>query len=148
MIALAAGTNHPPVANNVSLNATSGASTPWTPNVSDPDGDLLTCSIVTQPAHGAASVASDCSSGTYASDAGYTGPDSFTYKANDGTVDSSAATVSVTVSSGGGGGPIALVQQKAASGNVVTLPVTLTSPSAPGDALVASIAIAAAARRR
>ena len=143
VIALAAGTNHPPVANNVSLNATSGASTPWTPNVSDPDGDLLTCSIVTQPAHGAASVASDCSSGTYASDAGYTGPDSFTYKANDGTVDSSAATVSVTVSSGGGGGPIALVQQKTASGNAVTLPVTLTSPSAAGNALVASIAIAA-----
>src|SRR5437588_10259715 len=34
---------------------------------------------------------------TYTSAAGYFGPDSFTFKANDGTVDSAAATVSLTV---------------------------------------------------
>src|SRR5437588_10648855 len=34
---------------------------------------------------------------TYTPAAGYFGPDSFTFKANDGTVDSAAATVSLTV---------------------------------------------------
>ena len=34
---------------------------------------------------------------TYTPDSGYTGTDTFTYTANDGTVDSSAATVTITV---------------------------------------------------
>jgi hypothetical protein len=36
---------------------------------------------------------------TYTPATGYSGPDSFTYKANDGTVDSNTATVSITVNS-------------------------------------------------
>jgi hypothetical protein len=41
----------------------------------------------------------DCSSGscTYTPTAGYLGPDSFTWKANDGTSDSNVATFSITV---------------------------------------------------
>jgi hypothetical protein len=49
----------------------------------------------------------------------------------------------VTVSGGGGGGSIGLVQQKVASGNTGTVPVTLTSPSGSGNALVAMVALAA-----
>ena len=36
---------------------------------------------------------------TYTPAANYNGPDSFTYRANDGTVDSNLATVTITVSS-------------------------------------------------
>src|SRR5205823_5954728 len=39
---------------------------------------------------------------TYTPNAGYTGPDSFTFKANDGKVDSGKATVSITVNPIGG----------------------------------------------
>ena len=48
------------------------------------------------PAHG---TLDDCSSGSciLTASSGYSGPDSFTWKANDGTSDSSVATVSVTV---------------------------------------------------
>ncbi len=137
----ASGPNSPPTANPVSINATSGAATNWTPSVSDPDfGQTLTCSIVTQPAHGSATVNPNCSSGTYTSQVGFTGSDPFTYKVNDGTVDSSAATVSTNVSAAP---PVVLVQQQTASGNAVTLSDALGAPTHSGDVLVATIALSA-----
>jgi hypothetical protein len=138
------GGNTPPTANPVSVNATTAVSTPWSPSVSDPDGDPLTCSIVTPPAHGTATVAASCGSGTYQSNASYTGPDPFTYKVNDTHADSTAATVSVTVTSGGGGGgPPAFVQEKVASGNTGTIVDTLTGAAGTGHTLVALVALAA-----
>ena len=61
----------------------------------DVDGDPLTYSIVEQPAHGALSGSG--ASRTYTPAPNYNGPDSFTFKANDGTADSNTATVSLTV---------------------------------------------------
>jgi hypothetical protein len=70
----------------------------WAPSASDPDLDPLTCAIVTAPAHGSATVASDCSTGTYTPAAGYSGGDSFTYRATDSHgADSNVATVSATI---------------------------------------------------
>ncbi|QOV89384.1 tandem-95 repeat protein [Humisphaera borealis] len=66
-------------------------------NDSDADGDPLTAGIVTGPAHGTVSLNAD-GSFTYTPAANYNGPDSFTYRASDGTLSSSAATVSLTVS--------------------------------------------------
>jgi hypothetical protein len=98
-------TNRAPVALDRSVSATSGVAAAWTPSVSDPDGDTLSCSIVSQPAHGSASVAADCSSGSYTSTAGYSGPDSFTYKATDpSNADSPPATVNATVTAGSSSG--------------------------------------------
>jgi VCBS repeat-containing protein len=65
-------------------------------NDTDVDGDTLTESVVTGPAHGTLTINAD-GSFTYTPDANYNGPDSFTYKANDGTVDSNVATVSINV---------------------------------------------------
>jgi hypothetical protein len=59
------------------------------------DGDALTFTIVTPPAHG--TLAGTAPNLTYTPAANYNGPDSFSFKANDGTVDSSPATVSITV---------------------------------------------------
>jgi VCBS repeat-containing protein len=61
----------------------------------DVDGDTLNYSIVTQPAHGTASVSG--ASVTYTPNANYNGTDSFTFKANDGALDSGTATVSLTI---------------------------------------------------
>ena len=71
------------------------------PSCTDANGNPLTYAIVAQPAHGTASVVSGQLH--YVPTAGYTGPDSFTYKANDGTVDSNTATVTVTVTAPGSG---------------------------------------------
>ncbi|MEI7744429.1 MAG: Ig-like domain-containing protein, partial [Chloroflexota bacterium] len=64
----------------------------------DADNDPLTYSLVSSATHGAAAVATD-GSWTYDPAGNYHGADSFTFKANDGQVDSSAATMSITVHS-------------------------------------------------
>ncbi len=65
-------------------------------NDTDADADPLTAIKVTDPGHGTVTVSSD-GSFLYTPAAGYSGADSFTYKANDGTDDSASATVSLTV---------------------------------------------------
>ena len=65
-------------------------------NDTDVDGSALSAILVSGPAHGTLSLNAD-GSFTYTPAANYNGPDSFTYKANDGTADSSPVTVSLTV---------------------------------------------------
>src|SRR5262249_44695630 len=65
-------------------------------NDTDADGDPLTASVVSGPSHGSLSFNPN---GTfrYTPDANYNGPDSFTYKANDGYGDGNVATANITV---------------------------------------------------
>jgi len=88
--------NDAPVANAVNASALSGQSVSIALNGSDVDLDALTYIVVTQPASGTLS-------GTgpnlnYLANNGFVGSDSFTYRVNDGSVNSNTATVSVTVS--------------------------------------------------
>jgi PKD repeat protein len=63
----------------------------------DPDpGQQLTFSVVTQPGHGTV-VTDGSASATYTPEEGYSGPDSFTFRANDGWLNSNVATVTVKV---------------------------------------------------
>ncbi len=64
-------------------------------SASDPDGDALTYTIVSGPSHGA--LGGTGAARTYTPAAGYSGTDSFTFKASDGALDSNTATVSITV---------------------------------------------------
>ena len=99
-ITLPPGTNVPPTANNVAIGGTAGAVLTWTPSVSDADSgpNPLTCFIGTPPANGTATVAANCSSGSYVSNGTFSGTDSFTYVANDGLASSNVATVTATIS--------------------------------------------------
>src|SRR5439155_1289259 len=65
-------------------------------NDGDVDGDPLTAILISGPAHGTLTLNSD-GSFTYTPALNYNGPDSFTYKANDGQADSAPVTVSITV---------------------------------------------------
>jgi len=87
--------NHPPVANGQSVTTAEDAAANITLTATDPDGDALTYSVVTPPAHGALS--GTAPNLTYTPALYYNGPDSFTFKANDGLADSDPATVSITV---------------------------------------------------
>jgi hypothetical protein len=65
-------------------------------NDTDVEGESLSVSSFTQPAHGTVTKNAD---GTlkYTPEGNYNSSDSFTYKANDGTADSGVATVSISV---------------------------------------------------
>ncbi|MFC0080169.1 Ig-like domain-containing protein, partial [Flavobacterium procerum] len=65
-------------------------------NDSDAEGDALTAVLVANPSHGTLTLNAD-GSFTYIHDGSETTTDSFTYKANDGTVDGNTATVTITV---------------------------------------------------
>jgi PKD repeat protein len=66
-------------------------------NDSDPNGDALSAVLVTGPSHSAAFALNANGSFSYTPAANYHGPDSFTYRASDGTLESALATVSLTV---------------------------------------------------
>ena len=87
--------NDTPVANGQSVTTPEDTSKPITLTASDPDGDSLTFSIVAQPTHG--TLSGPAPNVTYTPALNYNGSDSFTFKANDGLVDSPTATVSITV---------------------------------------------------
>ena len=65
-------------------------------NDSDVDGDLLSAILVDGPRNGQLALNAD-GSFTYTPDENFNGSDSFTYKANDGALDSNIATVNITV---------------------------------------------------
>ncbi|MBY5161740.1 Ig-like domain-containing protein [Salsipaludibacter albus] len=62
----------------------------------DVDGDVLTVTNLGAPAHGTAVVEAD-GTVTYSPEPGFSGLDTFTYTANDGTTDSNTATVTIEV---------------------------------------------------
>src|SRR3990172_1455718 len=66
-------------------------------NDSDPEGGLLTAIKLSDPQHGTLNLNGN-GSFAYTPAPGFTGSDSFTYKANDGALDSNVANVSITVS--------------------------------------------------
>lgn len=88
--------NSPPVAGDLSVTTDQEQAVTWTPPVSDPDPGALTCSIGAGAVSGAATVAPDCSSGSYTPAAAFNGSDTFTYVVSDGTL-TATGTASVTV---------------------------------------------------
>jgi hypothetical protein len=64
-------------------------------SASDPDGDPLTYTVVTSPTRG--TLSGTAPNLTYTPNPNLSGGDSFTFRANDGTVDSNTATVTITV---------------------------------------------------
>ncbi|WP_420456699.1 Ig-like domain-containing protein [Rubrivirga sp.] len=108
----------PTIDGTVTATATAGETTTIDvlANVTDADGDALSITAVSDPAHGTATVGDD---GTgrrradvvlYTADAGFEGEDTFTFTVSDGTAEATG-TVSVTVdlNTAAEGGPGALV---------------------------------------
>jgi VCBS repeat-containing protein len=90
-----------PVSNNDSYNTNQNtilavASPGVLGNDSDPEGTIMTAQLVGGPSHGSLTLNTD-GSFTYTPTTNYTGSDSFTYRANNGTLNSNVATVSITI---------------------------------------------------
>ena len=92
---LGTATNNPPVADAQSVTTTQNVSRAITLTGSDIDVEALTYAIVAAPAHG--SLSGTAPNVTYTPAANYSGSDAFTFKASDGAVSSTVATVSITV---------------------------------------------------
>jgi VCBS repeat-containing protein len=65
-------------------------------NDTDPEGNTLTATVVTQPTNGTLTLNAN-GSFTYTPNANFNGTDTFTYRAGDGTNQSAPATVTITV---------------------------------------------------
>ncbi len=123
--------NNPPSANDLSVTVNEDDSQFITLSGSDPDGDPITFAVVTPPAHG--SLTGTAPQLTYTPDANYNGTDTFTYVANDGLVNSPAATVSITVNPVGDA-PVANPQSVSTMFNQ-SVAITLTGSDVDGDEL-------------
>lgn len=87
--------NTAPVANAQSLVAVENVSVAITLSGSDSDGNILTFSVVTAPAHG--SLTGNAPNLIYTPSSDYIGLDSFTFRANDGDLNSAIANVTINV---------------------------------------------------
>ncbi|MDB6155695.1 MAG: hypothetical protein JWL90_4148, partial [Chthoniobacteraceae bacterium] len=86
-----------PVAGNLTIAAGYQTATPIVLAATDPNtpANQITYIIVTPPAHG--TLSGSGANLTYTPANGYSGPDGFNYKANDGLTDSNTAAVTITV---------------------------------------------------
>ena len=89
--------NDPPVANAQSVSTNEDTNKSITLTGSDIEGSALTYSIVSNPSHGTLSGSGN--QRTYSPHANYHGSDSFTFRVNDGALNSTSKTVSITVNS-------------------------------------------------
>ena len=128
--------NDAPIANDVSSSMNEDVATDITLDATDvDDGDTLTYSVVSAASNGTTAVSGNIV--TYTPDANWSGSDTFTYKVNDGTVDSNTATVTITVNAVNDT-PIA-TDVSAATNEDTALGVTLTSSDVEGDTLTYSV---------
>jgi len=128
-------TNHSPLANDQAVMSAEDTTRAITLTGNDPDGDALTFSVVSAPSHGSLSgVAPNL---TYTPTLNFNGPDSFTFKTNDGTADSNIATVSLTVSPVNDP-PLANSQSVTTSAGT-PLAIILSGSDVDGDALTFSV---------
>ncbi|HEX8003698.1 MAG TPA: Ig-like domain-containing protein [Mycobacteriales bacterium] len=144
--------NDPPAA-PAGTSFSTPADTPHTgtlPGSTDPDGDPLTHSLVSGPAHGTVAVSPD-GTFTYTPEAGYAGGDAFTYQVCDGGGLCASAVATVTVLAPGNVAPVAADDTATtAFGAAVTIPVlandvdtdalTVTATSTPAHGSVAVVA--------
>jgi len=130
-----AASNEPPVAYGQSVTTDEDTSVSITLSATDVDGDSLTYSIVDIPSNGTVALLDNMA--TYTPATNYNGADSFTFKANDGTVDSNTATVSITVTPVNDA-PVASDQSTATPEDIL-VDVTLSATDVDGDSLTYSI---------
>jgi VCBS repeat-containing protein len=103
-------------------------------NDNDADGDPITALLKSAPANGTLALNAD-GSFTYAPNADYTGSDSFTYVASDGSANSNTATVNITVSAVNDA-PVAVDDSAATDAAVaITIAVLANDGDPDGDTL-------------
>ncbi|MCX6863673.1 MAG: Ig-like domain-containing protein, partial [Verrucomicrobia bacterium] len=91
--------NQAPIADSQNLSVAVGEAKDIGLTAKDPENAKLTYTILTQPANG--TLTGTAPALRYTPKTGFTGADSFTFKVNDGALDSALATISISVSEAG-----------------------------------------------
>ena len=126
--------NDPPVAQSQSVPVGENVAKAITLIATDADNNPLAYTVLTSPSHGVLS--GSAPNLTYTPATNYTGSDSFTFNAYDGTVTGNVATVSITVSYNAP--PVANDQSVSTAKNTAK-DITLTATDADGDPLIYAI---------
>jgi hypothetical protein len=87
--------NRPPLAHPQAISTGQGLPVNLTLEGTDPDGDLLTYTVLTTPAHG--TLTGTAPNLLYSPTGSYSGPDSFSFRVSDGEADSAPASVNLTI---------------------------------------------------
>lgn len=127
--------NDPPVADDQSVSTDEETARAIILTGSDVEGSALTFSIVLGPASG--TLSGTPPNMTYTPNADFNGADSFTFKANDGALDSNVATVSITVNPIND--PPAADAQPVSTDEDTAVAITLTGSDPEGSALTFSV---------
>jgi hypothetical protein len=130
--------NDAPITEGQTVTIAEDTSAAITLAASDVDIDPLTYILVTPPTHGAAEAVENLV--IYTPAANYNGPDSFTYKANDGHADSNIATVKIVVTAVNDA-PVAQ-DQTFTTAEDTSAAITLITSDVDGDSLTYSIGTA------
>ncbi|MCX6050643.1 MAG: Ig-like domain-containing protein [Chloroflexi bacterium] len=127
--------NDAPIANAQSLNAQEDLPLALTLTGADADSAVLTYTVVTQPQEGTLSgIAPHL---VYTPSADFNGNDSFTFRVNDGLLDSSTVIISLTVQPVNDA-PVAL-DQAVSTNEETALPLTLSGLDIDGDGLTYTV---------
>src|SRR5207245_892063 len=113
--------NDAPVADNQSVNTLEDTPVAITLTGSDVEGSALTFTILSSPANGALSGSPP--NLTYTPKSNFNGSDSFTFKVNDGELDSAPATVSINVTHVNAGPTISDIPDQTIHKNSTTGPI-------------------------
>ena len=134
-------TDTAPVADPQNLATNTGDPLAVTLGSLDADADSLSFAVIIPPSHGALSGTG--SNLAYSPSTGYFGTDSFTFKTNDGALDSNIAAVNIIVHSlivtntdDVGSGSLRSALQNSLSGDTITFDPTIFSESSPSASTV------------
>ncbi|MEX2304298.1 MAG: Ig-like domain-containing protein, partial [Bryobacterales bacterium] len=127
--------NDPPTAQNQSMSTAQNTQKQIALAGSDVDGDPLTYTIMSAPAHG--TLNGSGANRTYMPANGYSGPDSFTYRVSDGKLNANGA-VSITVQAGQNKPPTA-TDTSVSTNQDTKKNITLGGTDPDGDTLAFSI---------
>ncbi|HEY5913609.1 MAG TPA: Ig-like domain-containing protein, partial [Verrucomicrobiae bacterium] len=126
---------HAPVATAQSVSTAEDTAVGVTLTGSDADGHPLTFAVVTGPAQG--TLSGTAPNLNYTPALNYNGPDSFTFKVNDGQADSAPATVTITITPVNDS-PVADSQAENTAEDTA-VPITLRGSDVDGDPLTYAI---------
>jgi Ca2+-binding RTX toxin-like protein len=133
--------NDAPVAANGTASGNEDTAVTGTVSATDIDSTSLTYEVVTAPANGTIALNAATGAYVYTPNANYNGPDSFTFRASDGSLNSNVATVALTVAAVNDApiisGPVALtpVEEDSAAITITSAQLLANASDVDGDTL-------------